>query len=243
MVSASRYHPFTPSLIAAYMLALIIPSLISYLYCLRYVSNNSVDPKMEPYGLFLTALSILPWVSGNLGNIILAGNLGVESLAIYAVANRFLTAVQKNFVVFYKPLTAKLATQNPKQHWETIKLHGWKLFGIGVLLMMFLWLSTPFLIRFFFTEKYSDAIHYGQLLSLALIPLPLSWVVGDMIIYQKKKLPQIITAVITPSVKIILLLSIIPLWKIYGLITVIILERFIELAIPLITLIKYRYKT
>ncbi len=230
--------PSTVGIITGYLLGLTVPSIFSFYFSKRYIHNSKKDIHLPSYGLFLTVLSILPWVSANLGNVLLAHYLGVETLAIYSVASRFLTAVQKNFIVFYKPITSKLAGQTPKQNVITLKQHSIKLFAIGIGLAVGLWIMTPPLITFFFTDKYTDAIFYAQILSLALIPLPLNWVLNDMVIYQKHKAPQVVSAFFLPIIKIILFVTIIPSWGISGLVSIILLERFTEPLIPLFYVVK-----
>lgn len=231
--------PISPVLILAYLIATIIPAILGYWYTQKLVPKKSKsDDTLIKYGSFLTILSVLPWIAGNLNSVLLATVLGVETLAIYAVASRFLTAVQKNFQAFYKPITVKLAIQTNTEHIRTLKQHTLKLISIGIVLAALLWISTPFLINFFFTEEYSQAIIYGQLLSLSLIPLPFSWVVSDMLIYQKNKLPQVITTIIPSFIKIVLYFIVIPLWKIEGLIILVLIERYTEWIIPLYFLVK-----
>ncbi|EKD94289.1 MAG: hypothetical protein ACD_26C00135G0003 [uncultured bacterium] len=217
----------------AYLLALILPAVGNYIYSLRFmIRKKSIDTDLSPYGIFLTIISILPWISGSLGNIILGTKLGPETLAIFAVADNFLISVQKNFMVFYKPVTAKLAAQTNKQHFETIKTHLFNLVSIGFALTLFLWLITPWLISFFF-PTYSEAIKYGRLLSLALLPLPLTWTLSDMVVYQKQKKIQIFVCTIPPLLKICLYFLVIPIWKIDGLVAVFLLDRYLA---PLILL-------
>lgn len=236
--------PTTSGLTLMYLIAIIIPALVAYIICNRFLlTNDRIDSNLAPYGTFLTLLSILPWISGNLGNIILGTFIGPESLAIFAVASRFLTAVQKNFVVFYKPVTAKLAAQSSYEHLQSVKLHALKLLFIGLFFSALLWISLPFLITFFFTQKYSDAIIYGRWLSLALIPMPITWVLTDIVIYQKRKKAQVIKSTVPNVIKIILYLIIIPVWKIEGLVFITLLDRYTEPIIPLISLLKSSHKS
>jgi O-antigen/teichoic acid export membrane protein len=230
--------PTTVGLISAYLIATIIPAFFTCLRCIRQIPKNArKDQKLPRYGVFLSLLSVLPWISGNIGSIILASLVGPEALAIYAVASRFLTAVQKNFTVFYKPVTAKLASQSQYEHWQTIRLHGFKLLCIGFLLAFALWVTTPVLIQFFFTRQYDEAVYFGQLLSLALIPLPFAWVLSDMIIYEKRKKPQVFISVVPPLTKIFLYFILIPRFGLLGLVLITLLERYTDPLVPFISLV------
>ncbi len=238
ILASFRWQSNTVGITVGYLLALIIPSLIGFNYSKRYINKKSrIDRDLPKYGEFITFLSILPWISGNLGNFLLGNAIGVEQLALMAVASRFLTAVQKNFGVFYKPITARLAEQTSTQHLETIFKHSIKLLLIGCLLCLTLWITTPFLINSFFNKNYTQAIIYGQWLSLTLIPFPLTLAYTDMVIYQKLKKPQLIMSFVPNIGKLILFIFVIPRFGIIGLIFIILLERFVEPVIPLVSLL------
>ena len=230
--------PSTLGIITGYLIAMTVPTILAYFYARRYVENSKRDPDLFTYGRFLTILSILPWISGNISGVILAGTMGVESLALYAVAGRFFTAVQKNFSVFYKPVTAKLASQSAKQHRETLIIHSLKFLAIGIFLSGILYIATPFLIRLFFTSTYEEATYYGQLLSIALIPYPLTLTTTDMLIYQKNKKSQILMSTLPHIIKILAYIVIIPTFHIMGLIVLVIIERFAEPIIPLVAVMR-----
>jgi O-antigen/teichoic acid export membrane protein len=231
--------PTTVGLISGYLGGLIIPALISFMIVRKYIQYQRTDTDILSYGSFLTVMSILPWLSGSFGSVILENNLGPIALATFSVASNFLTDIQKSFMVFYKPITAKLAGQTVKQHRRTLRKHFGKFLVIGVLLSAFLWLVTPFFIKLVF-PKYLEAIPYGQLLSLTLIPLPLTWVINDMLVYQKKKKIQFITSTFPQLMKIALYILLIPIWHIYGLIAVIIIDRWMSFLLPFFYLRKQK---
>ena len=88
-------------------------------------------------------------------------------------------------------------------------------------------------------KEYYSAIWYGQILSLALIPLPLTWVVSDMLVFQKQKLPQIFTSTLPHLIKLFLFLLVIPHFGIVGLIVIILIDRYFEPVLPLYFLYKH----
>lgn len=227
------YFSTTIILIVCFLLARTIADITGFILTRHFIQTTKKDPTLVSYGSFLTAVNILPWISGHIGSIVLGSLLGPEALAIYAVSNRFLVAVQKNFVVFYKPVTAKLAAQTSNEHYQVLKTHGLKLLLIGLGIAASLYVATPYLISFFFTNTYAESIRYGQLLSLALIPLPFSWTLTDMIIYQKKKQVQILLSIVPHVIKIILYILLIPRLGILALVMILLLERFTDPLIPL----------
>lgn len=162
--------------------------------------------------------------------------LPIEQLAIYSAASRFPMAIDKN--IFHKPITAKLAYQSNKQHFQTLRYHWWKLVLLGLLLCFTLWVSLPYLIKLFFNDPYSQAVKYARLLSLSVIPLPLWWVTSDILLYQKRGKSLTLIMNIPTITMIILQLMLIPSLGIYGLVFSIIFSRYTVLFISLLYLIK-----
>lgn len=223
-------------ILIGYFIAIILPSYLGYRYSLRYVQNNKINPELISYAVFLSLISVFPWISGYIGQIILGSLIGIESLAIYSAASGFPMSIQKNLFVFYKPITAKLASQTESEHKETLINHWWKLLILGIILFLFLWLLTPLLIKIFFPYGYYEAIKYARILSLGLIPLPLLWVISDIFIYQKKKQNQMILSIIPNSLKLLLFLVLIPSFGISGLVFTIVFDRFFLLILALFLL-------
>lgn len=218
-------------LMLAYFLGILIPSVVITLKIIKKISKKSKrkDKEIIPFGIFNSIINVIPWSAGYVGQILLAYYFNPESLAFFAVANRLPVYIQKNLNVFHQPVTAKLASQSYKGHKDTLKKHGIKLVLLGVLLALSVYIISPVFINIIFSSQYSEAISLSQLLSLSLIPLPLTWVLSDILIYQHVKKPRMIASTILSLLKIILFLYLIPLYGIYALIYLIIIERFLDL--------------
>ncbi len=221
-----------PIVVAAYFLGIFIPSLFGFSYSLSRIKNNqSKDKSLLSYGLFMTSLSVIPWSAAYLGQIILAVLLGTEFLSIFIVAHKIPLYIQKNLFVFHKPVTAKLASQTNKQHLETLSKHFWKLILLGVVFTLPIYFLSPYLIRFIFTDEYSLAIPLAQLMSLSVIPLPLTWALEDIMVFQKIKKPQFYASFIINLLRVGLYFILIPIFKLYGLIFIYIIDRYLTPAI------------
>lgn len=230
-------------ILLAYFLGILIPSIIATTIILKNtkIKHKRIDKELIPYGMFGTILSIIPWSASYLGQILLAYNFNTELLATFTVSYRLPLYVHKNLSVFYQPIIAKLASQSYKEHRETLKVHSLKLVLGGFLLALPLYFLSPTVITIIFSERYADAIPFAQLLSLSIIPLPLNWVISYIITYQKIKKPRVIATTILNALKIILFIILIPIYKIYAFVAIIILERYLELLFNF--LIIYRKKT
>lgn len=222
------FIPTTLGLITAYSLGTIIPALLGFTYALRLIKSSHVDPHLFKYGLFLTGVSALPWITGNAANLILGNLIGVSELALYSVAIAYYVTSLKFFTVFYKPVTAKMASSSKKHQYAIIRKHGFMLLGIGLICSIVLWIFAPFYVSIFYNHSYEGAKIYSQWVSLIFIPLPLTWILNDIAIYQKRKKAQILFSSIPQIIKIVLLLVTIPIWGISAAIGILLLERFIS---------------
>lgn len=221
-------------IIAGYMLGIIVPSLIGHYQSIKKSSKSKKrDKELIRYAIFMTFMTLPSWSSAYLGMIVLGTYLGSELLAVFVVANKIPTYVQKNLFVFHKSLTAKLAKQTNKQHIDTIRIHSLKLIVWGMLLGLSVYIASPYFIRFIFTNTYNDAILYAQLLSLAVIPLPFSWVLSDILLFQKIKKPRVYSTLFINIAKIVSYIVIIPLYKLLGLVVIYIVERYVILLVNL----------
>ena len=175
----------------------------------------------------MTGLQILPMIVGPVSDLLLAAYLGVEQLAVFAVASKFPGIVQKNFDVFFKPVTAKLADQSIAEHQLTLKRHWQKFIVMGGLMFAGLWLLLPMLIRLLYGHQYEEAIGYGRLYSWMVLILPVSWLFGDLITFQKRKQSIFFLSTALPLLKLGAYFLVIPRWQITGLIVIMLAERFI----------------
>ncbi|MCM8787210.1 MAG: oligosaccharide flippase family protein [Candidatus Omnitrophica bacterium] len=236
VVSAIFLVKLLPFILFIQFLSTTFLSFLFFLKTKKFIKNKRVDANLYPYGFFLTINNFLPFINYYLGPIILGLLLPIKELAIYSAASRFTMAIDKN--IFYKPLTAKLAQQTQKLHLQTLKIHWWKLIILGFLFFFILWTSLPVLIHLFFSDFYTESIKYARLLSISIVPIPLSWVLYDILVYQKRRYLLTLLMNISTIVAIILQLLLIPLYGINGLIFSIIFSRYSILILTMLMLIK-----
>lgn len=222
------FFPSLPALVTCYFVGILLPSLFAFFHSRRFLNkSSSVDTTLFSASIYNTLISALPWASASLGQIILAMLLGTEQLAAYVVANKFTVYMQKNLLVFYQPLTAKLAQQSHREHLITLKKHALKLLLWGILLALPLYIFSPFLIETIFTNKYSDAIPLARLISIGIIPLPLSWVLADIVVFQNIQSLRTYSTIVLNIGKILLYFVLIPKFMIYGLVFAFLIDRYV----------------
>lgn len=209
-----------------YFIGTTLPTIVSFWMAKSLVAKESkTDPDLLNYGYFLTGLQILPLATAHLSNILLAVWLGVGQLAIFSVASKFPGIVQKNFDVFYKPVTAKLAGQTIKQHYRTLARHVIKFVVLGATMFAVTWLLLPILIKIFFSQEYRGVINYARWYALSLLFLPVGWFLNDVIMFQKRRHSIMFLQTVLPLVRLVSYFVVIPRWQIGGLIAIILTER------------------
>ncbi len=233
--------PSTLTFTLAYMASFIIPAILGIITTKKTeVKTKKIDRQLIPYGFFLTLNSSFSWITGNIGNILLANFLGVEQLAIFVVASKLPASLQKSYASLSKSITAKIAGQSKKDHFKTITRHWWKFILLGIGMFSSLWIIAPFVLIFLFPTGYEKAVNYAQLLSIVFIPMPLSWALADVIIFQKNKKYQTLINTVPNLIKIAAYFFILPIWKIPGLILITIIDSYLNFLLYL--MIFYRSK-
>lgn len=214
-----------------YFIGTILPGIISFVAAQKLISKRTKDdPGLLAYGYFLTGLQVLPLATAHMSNILLAMWLGVGQLAIFSVASKFPGMVQKNFDVFYKPVTAKLAGQAITQQQAIVKRHLTKFITFGGLLFGGTWLLLPILLKIFFSSEYAGVLNYARWYTVSLLFLPIGWVLNDVIVFQKLRGSILFLQTVLPLTKLISYFIVIPRWQIGGLIAIMLAERIIATA-------------
>lgn len=214
-----------------YLIGTTLPTIASFFMAKKLTGQKSKhDPDLLAYGYFLTGLQILPLAAAHLSNILLAMWLGVSQLAIFSVASKFPGIVQKNFDVFYKPVTARLAGQTVKQHQEALRRHVVKFVLLGGAMFMITWGLLPVLIKIFFSQEYEGVISYARWYAVSLLFLPIGWFLNDVIMFQKRRQSILFLQTVLPLARLISYFIVIPRWQIGGLIAIMLAERIIATA-------------
>lgn len=218
-------------ILVGYFIGLVAPSLLSFKQAQSLAKKQKgLDRDLLPYGYFLTGVQLLPLASNYLGSILVAQFLGVSQLAVFTIATKFPGVVQKSFDVFFKPITAKLAAQSKKEHAQTLSRHLAKFGLFGILLFLPLWLLTPWLIQTLVGPQYLDAVAFSRLYAFSLLPLPLIWLLGDVVNFQKLKKPIFVLNTAFPAGRLLAYFLVISRWQITGLIAIMLAERFLMLG-------------
>jgi len=179
----------------------------------KFRPNSKEDPKTISFGKHLTLSGLADLVAGNLDKILLFHYLGAVQLAVYS----FATLIPEQLNSLLKQISnltlPKFSLRSRKEIRDTLLK---KLFYLSVLIAILALgyiAIAPFVYQFLF-PKYLSSLPYSQIYVLSIIPLSFS--VGA-VLRAKMMVKQIYQIrLITPIVRALLFIVLIPMYGIWG---------------------------
>jgi len=182
--------------------------------CLKRADKSNVDLDSIKYGRYLSYNNVLCTIASYSDYILVYHLLGPESLAIYAFATLLpdtLRSLSKNISQAALP---RLAGEKTQGYFDNIPRKSIILLSILGIMTVAYYFISPFIINHIFPQ-YNSMIKISQIYSLSL--LASVNIIPVTLMLAKKKSKQIYTFTITGSVaQIVLNISLIPLFGIYG---------------------------
>lgn len=183
----------------------------------RVKKTEKIDKGLIPYGKKLTLISIIPVISTYLDRLIIPCFLGLQNLAVYAIALMIPENAGRVITKIISPLTfAKTTRFKTKVLLNKIKKN---FLYIAIALLIFIaliWFLMPYLLPLLVGTKYKDAVFYSQILSLGVF-FTFFTSFFQTVMQAKKKTKQLFFFNTYSSLlQIVLFLILIPLLGIWG---------------------------
>jgi len=202
----------------------------------KFQPNKKEDPQTLLYGKHLSLMSITSIVANYIDKILLFTLTGSGQLAIYSFAIAIpeqIKGILKNINVLALP---KLATKSREEiKINLIKKFGKLFFLTGVIIVSYI-LIAPYIYKMFF-PRYLDSILYSQLFILSLVALPVSLLTTAFQAKMRKK--ELYLFRITPFIRIVLLVILIPFYGIWGAVIAMVGAKIFSLALVLFLFRKF----
>jgi O-antigen/teichoic acid export membrane protein len=182
----------------------------------RLLENNRVEKGWKSSGYKLLMSEVFTVAYAHLDKLVLALWLGVEGLAVYAVAIVFGEATKyffANFVAVFLP-TIHRAGAIALWSWLRDKWVSLLLIMVGVVLV--LWVVVPAVLVGVFSDKYIDSVPYAQVYLLIVPGHLLASLFGYGLIREKKEWEYMTAMVLAGIVNVGLYVVLIPIIGIYG---------------------------
>lgn len=180
-----------------YLVALILSSLVSFVFAVvsskayQYLNLSKIDlgalKELLVYGIPLIPNSIMWWIVDGINRPIMANEIGVEAIGLYAIANKVPSLLSMLFIVFSNAWGISMIEEFEKPDFNqffnrTMKL----LFFVVSLGAAVLILCSKLVIRIIASEAFFDAWQYVPVLVLGVIFQNMSSLVGGVFMAEKK---------------------------------------------------------
>jgi O-antigen/teichoic acid export membrane protein len=169
---------------------------------------------MKNFSKHMSLLNIIGAISDQLDKILMWHFFGAKELAIYSFATIPTTQIKGYLKSIFTLAFPKLAVQNDEITKKTLPAKIFKLtliVAVGIIAYIFL---APFFYKLLFPQ-YLESINYSRLYFLTLLFFPVT-TINQLLIARAKKRDLYMVQFLTPAVKIISLIALVPIMGIYG---------------------------
>lgn len=177
-----------------------------------YIHNNRRDEKTISYGIFLTKISVFGIIADNIDKVLIGIIISPASLALYTIGILFTKQIQQ-------VAKSMFSLVSPKQiaHGFVSKKNYVLLTIIAIAVSILCLMTFDRIIPLLFGEKYQNAIYLSKI-SIVFFPFYIiSIVYSNHFFFNYKKEILLKYSIFSPAIKIILIVTILPIWGINGL--------------------------
>ncbi len=197
---------------------------ILFLKTIQQKKNNDIFPEAISFGKSLTVMGAISQFAQHVDKIILWKFFGPVQLAIYSFAQVPIQQIREAIPITHLALP-KIGERSAREMKESIMNKFKKLFFLSVPLAVIGAVVSPYFYKILLPQ-YIDSIPYFQAFCflVALSPFAL---LGVVLVAEMRKKEIYIKQISTPILKMLLFLSLIPFWGIWGVvIAILVAETF-----------------
>ncbi len=218
------------AILLTYFIPGILATLIFLIKTIRLIPKNSTkDPETINYGKHLSAMKFLGMVTERLDTILLWNLLGASSVAVYSFALAPIGQI-KSYANNILPLAfPKLAQSTHKQLRKTLPYKLFVMFSIILAITLTYILAAPFLFKIFFPQ-YMSSVLYSQVFALSMLFMPRNLLMESFVALGEKKKLYLVNIII-PIIRIVLLITLIKFFGIWGAIYAFLLTQLFSLIL------------
>lgn len=217
-------------MVLAYFVPETILHFIFTAICLKkYPLNKNREPQAINFGLHLSFMELVRTLASQLDKILIFHSLGAINLAIYAFATApasQIKGVLMNIKVLALPKISQQTDQNIRLHLANkIK----KLELLTLIIIIFYIPLAPIFYKAFFPQ-YLASVHYSQVYILILLCMPRT-LLSTAMVAKMKQAELYAIRLISPVIRIIILLIAFNLWSLWGLVGGAVISEFAVLVL------------
>jgi len=219
-------------LIAVYLISNTLLGYIFYLITqIKFKPNRNDDPQTISYGKHLSLMGVISTVASYIDQILLFTFIGSTQVAIYSFASAVPEKIKEILQNINTLALPKLAAKSREEIKKGLKRKLYQLTILTIAVMAVYFLFAPYIYQIFF-PKYLAAVPYSKVLTLIFITYPASFIT---MVFQAKMMKRELYFLnsVNPIVQIILLLTLTPLFGIWGVVGAIISTKIFSLIFTL----------
>jgi O-antigen/teichoic acid export membrane protein len=204
----------------------------------RYTTNNSIDPDMKRYSRSMSFYNIVNGAISSIDGIVLFHLLGPAQVAIFALASAIPTRLQTVLKILGTLAFPKYAQRSMADISSNFPRKALLLLGGIIITAIIYGALAPTIFTILF-PKYLPALHYSQVLAfftISAITYPLS----SAFLAHKLIRPGYIIAIVSIILKVVLLLTLVPLLGLWGAVIGILTTSVVAIGVAFYFLYHYR---
>jgi O-antigen/teichoic acid export membrane protein len=217
----------------AYLLSHTLFRLMLFIYTLKkYPVKEKNNPDAIKLTRHLSLLGAFGQVSGEIDKLILFHFLGPLQLAVYSFATIPIAQMKKPNSIIGSLMLPKLSQNNLEELKKTLP-RKMLIYFLFLLISVCLYiLIAPFAYKLLFPQ-YLGSVFYSQVLAVSILLLPTSFIYQALVSQAAQK-ELYVSNISSTILKTILLLILIPLFKIWGVIIAVLSSELLLLLLSLI---------
>ncbi len=210
-----------------YLTALFSANILSSLFAIiasksyKYIRFKDFDGNslkiLLKYGIPLIPNSLMWWLVDGLNRPVMVANLGMESIGIYAVANKIPGILTMLFVIFSNAWTISMLEEFNKSDFNVFFNKTMRfLFFVVALGTIILIMSSKLLVGIFASQNFYEAWRYVPVLTLGVIFQNLSSLIGGVFAAEKKSKYFFYSSLWGAISSVVLTILFVKLWGLMG---------------------------
>ncbi|HUT22277.1 MAG TPA: oligosaccharide flippase family protein [Candidatus Bipolaricaulota bacterium] len=232
---------FTDKILFIFLVYFIYNALLPLLFYLHLRKqkpfNDAADPKTVSYGKHLSLMGVLGNIANQLDKVLIFQFLGPVEVAIYSIAISPIQQLKTRYLVNLNNLVLpKITNRNISELKKSIPMKLLMFFIILAVITALYILLVPYIYKIIFPQ-YPESVIYSQIFGLSLLVYP-TMLITNVLVAKSRNKELYITRFINPIIKIILLIILVPLYRIWGAIIAVIFTEFLSSLILLFFFMK-----
>lgn len=220
------------AIVAVYFLINSITTTYLYKKTLEvFKPQNNIEDISASYGKHLSLMNVIGLVSTQLDKVLVFQNLGAAPLAIYSFAIAPVDQLQVSKKFLRILAIPKFSTKTIDEIRNSIKHKAIVIFLISLIATALYILLIPIFYKLLLPQ-YLDSIFYSRVYALMLLFTPIV-LYTEALVAQKKIKELYIIKTISPIIRIVLFVTLLPIYGMLGLIIGTLLARFIGILMTI----------